>query len=508
MRSSVFILALLATISQLNAAVRFTRAEWFPDLGISMPRLENAVAAPMDLPRAEAYLVTQKGESRLEDRFNVFDLWEAFTVRGRWRDAGGNTLTIARLAAELPEVQPDLTQTRVEFSKSLKPLSVKNSAARDKAVYALAPVEEVMPERVRRDGRRNFLDIVRYVSTNETTLVYAFRPRSPEAREVPDWYLVSLVGAPEEDPEELEEMFSEEFLEQIEVLALRSRPTSEKSEPAGECEFDHLREAYRRSVVNYADWHFLAAGDLLITDNLDDISRGAFICTLTNELPRLRHEYAAAVPSHAGNGFYPAAIRVFATREEYLAYVGAEAKWTAAVWSPMRRELVLYLAPSGVESLLRTVWHEAFHQYLSYAGCMLSAAPWLNEGHAELFEHSHFNAEGELAFERPSSYAALVLADLDKMAELLPAVIAMDYEEFYAGSNVERAAKYKLAWSIAYFLEEGAPKIRFRPYEDLRADYMDALIRTQSGKRASATIFTDEKMKRFVADWRDFWRKD
>ena len=134
MRFSVFIFALLATICQLDAAVRFTRAEWFPDLGISMPRLENAVAAPMDLPRAEAYLVAQKGESRLEDRFNVFDLWEALSIRGRWRDAAGNTLTIARLVAELPEVQPEFTQTRMAFSKSLQPLRVKDSAARDRAL--------------------------------------------------------------------------------------------------------------------------------------------------------------------------------------------------------------------------------------------------------------------------------------------------------------------------------------------------------------------------------------
>ena len=508
MRFSVFIFALLATICQLDAAVRFTRAEWFPDLGISMPRLENAVAAPMDLPRAEAYLVAQKGESRLEDRFNVFDLWEALSIRGRWRDAAGNTLMIARLVAELPEVQPEFTQTRMAFSKSLKPLPVKDSAARDRAVYALAPVEEVPPERSRRDGRRNFLDIVRYVSTNETTLVYAFRPRSPETREVPDWYLVCLVGAADEDADELEESFSSAFLDEIGVLAARSRPSAPDGLAGGEREFDHLREAYRRSVANYDDWHFLAAENLLITDNLDDASRGAFIGTLTNELPRLRHEYAATVPSHAGEGFYPAAIRVFATREEYLAYVGAEARWTAAVWSPLHRELVLHLPPNGVETLLRTVWHEAFHQYLAYAGCMLSSAPWINEGHAELFEHAHFDAEGTLQLELPYEYAALFQAEADRLSDLLPAVIAMDYDEFYAGTAADREVKYKLAWSIAYFLEKGAPKVRFRPYEDLRAEYMDALVRTQSGRRATLAVFSGEKMKRFVADWRDFWRKN
>ena len=508
MRSSVFIFALLATLSQLDAAVRFTRAEWFPDLGISMPRLEDAVAAPIDLPQAEAYLVVRNGKNFLEDRFNVFDLWESLTIRGRWRDAAGNTLMIARLVAELPDAPPEQTRTRVEFHRSLVPLSAKSTAARDRAVYALAPVEEMAPERLRRDGRRNFLEIVRYSSTNEHVQVYAFRPRSPEKREVPDWYLVCLEGAPEEDADDLEASFSSAFLDEVGVLAARSRPSASDGSGGGEREFDHLREAYRRSVVNYTDWHFLAAEDLLIADNLDDAIRRTFIGTLTNDLPRLRREYAAAVPSRAGDAFYPAAIRVFATREEYLAYVGAEARWTAAVWSPLHRELVLHLPPNGVEALLRTVWHEAFHQYLAYAGCMLSSAPWINEGHAELFEHAHFDSEGKLQPELPYEYAALFQTEVDKFANLLPAVITMDYDEFYAGSSAEREVKYKLAWSIAYFLEKGAPKVRFRPYEDLRAEYMDALIRTQSGRRATLAVFTGEKMKRLVADWRDFWRKD
>ena len=56
MRFSAFIIA-CATILQLDAEVRFTRAEWLPDIGLSMPLPEGAVADPLEMPKAEAYLV-------------------------------------------------------------------------------------------------------------------------------------------------------------------------------------------------------------------------------------------------------------------------------------------------------------------------------------------------------------------------------------------------------------------------------------------------------------------
>ena len=507
MRFSAFIVA-CATILQLDAEVRFTRAEWFPDIGLSLPLLEGAIADPAEMPKAEAYRVTDGGKHRLEDRFDTFDLWTALTMRGRWRDDAGNEFRIARLVAELPDDQPGVTRTRGDFRKRLKALDVKNATVRDEAVYALAPVEVGRPERTRRNGRRNFIELWRYPSTNENVFVYAFRPRTPETRETPNWYVVSLAGAPGEDPKDLRETFEEAFLDEIELPALRRRtpPVPPVSDDAGETEL--LREDYRRSVVNYADWHFTSSGDLMIADNLDAQARAPFIATLTNELPRLRREYVAAVPSRIADTFHPAAIRVFRSREEYLAYVGVEAKWTAALWSPMRRELVLYLPESGVESLLRTVWHEAFHQYLSYAGSMISAAPWINEGHAELFEHAHFDAEGNLVYERPYDYASFVHANAVMLSELIPSLLLMDYDEFYAGGQQEREAKYRLAWSLAYFLQVGAPEVRFRPFEHLRADYMDALVSTCDGIRATRAVLSGDMLKKLVDEWLAFWRAE
>ena len=40
--------------------------------------------APLDMPRAEAYLVREKGALRLEDRFNRMELWVSQSLIGRW----------------------------------------------------------------------------------------------------------------------------------------------------------------------------------------------------------------------------------------------------------------------------------------------------------------------------------------------------------------------------------------------------------------------------------------
>ena len=112
MRLSAFIAVACLTLAT-DASVRFTEPVWRPDLGIAMPSLANAEAAPLRLPKAEAFLVTStKGKRRLEDRFDVFDLWASATLRGRWVDVSGNELQIARLSTRPPEVAPGTVSTQ------------------------------------------------------------------------------------------------------------------------------------------------------------------------------------------------------------------------------------------------------------------------------------------------------------------------------------------------------------------------------------------------------------
>jgi len=523
MRLSAYIpagaLALTATLAA-EAAVRFTAPAWRPDLGISVPTLANATSAPLELPKAESFMVTSRsGERRMEDRFDTFDLWVSQTIRGRWRDASGNVFYIARLAERPPSDPAGTVRTRADFlaRQADAPFDPDNASHRDEAVFAVAPSDLGHPVRPRRSQRRNMLKIFSYPSTNDHVFAAAFRPRSPERGEKTDWYLALLEATPEESADEAFRRFDEDFLDHVSVPAARARTTPASSPPGASAtralksnlptEADLLREAIRSNVANYDDWHFASADDVVVIDDLDDSSRATFVASLTNSLPRLRRAYAACVPSAISATNQLAVVRVFATREEYLAYVGVQHKWTAALWDSLHRELVLYLPMEGTQDLLHTVWHEAFHQYLAYAAALVTAAPWFNEGHAEMFERSHLDRKGNVTFDKDPEASAYINAYARELADMLPAFFALDYDEFYGGTQEEIVARYRLAWSIAYFLEVGAPKLRFQPFANLRRDYVKALVDTRSMEEAGRITLDGDFRKQFIAAWLNFWRK-
>ena len=512
MRFNAFIAACALCLA-CEAALRFTEPVWRPDLGLSLPCLADAVGEPLDLPRAESYLVTRDGASFLEDRFETFDLWTAAALRGRWRDAAGNRLYLARLDARPPDDAPGTTATRRAFraQAARRPFDPKNLSHRDEAALAVSPVELGRAVRPRRARRRALAGLTAYAVTNDHALAFAFRPVDAAEKRLGAWHLAVLVAAPGEDMAEVRARFDADFLDRVAIpsAAARRALAPPPPEPGADAEEeDLLRADVRAQVANYDEWASVDAAGVTVLDNLDGAVRAAFIPALTNGLPRLRAAYAACAPSPLAGTNALAVVRVFRSREAYLAYVGVEQKWTAAVWSPLRRELVLYHSEAGTEALLRTVWHEAFHQYLAYAGAMVESAPWFNEGHAQLFEHARAGADGALAFARDARAAAYVRAYAPDLAEALPALFEMDYRAFYDGTQEEVAAKYALAWSVAYFLEVGAPRLRFRPYAGLRAGYMKALVETRSMHAATRAVFGDEKGRdAFVAAWLAFWRE-
>ena len=517
MRFNAFIIACAICLTWTSeAAVRFTAPVWRPDLGISVPNLVGASAAPIDLPQAEAYLVTSASKGRrLEDRFDSFGLWTAATVRGRWRDSAGNTLLLARLSQQPPDDAPGTMRTRLSYREAQqgKELNPKDRDQRNEAVESISPVEVKDPVPPRRAQRKNLTDLLCYPAVaNDRVLVYAFRPRSPERKEIPDWYLAVLSVADDEDMASVRAHFDDEFLDAISVPSLRARRSPQKVRPVPgkrATESDLLRYDLATSIANYDDWCCSEADDVLVLDDLDVSLRASIVTAITNNLPRLRRAYAKSIPSPLSGTNAVATVRVFRSREEYLAYVGVEQKWSAALWSPQQRELVLYHPEGGNETLLRTVWHEAFHQYLAYAGSMIESSPWFNEGHAKLFENSHFEWKGGIVFEREIEGAAFVHEYAVDLAPTLLSLMMMDYAEFYAGEREEILARYRLAWSIAYFLEVGAPKLRFRPYENFRADYLKALVETRSMREATLKVLGDEKSRdAFVAAWLAFWREN
>jgi len=485
--------------------------------------------APLDMPRASAYLVSDtSGARRLEDRYDELDLWTSRAVLGRWTDDEGRVLTVSKLDAVAPKFLGS-AMTRSKYMDNVAKIGVRDrdESPRLEAIEKLSPFplpeDDPVPPKHDVHGIKSALY---YHGTNTTSLVCAFLPEESRA-----WYLVVwdlLEGdatSPGDDIDVAKESFEEEFLgkwdeivktdlrSEIDFLAERrayessrsksprpaerkdGEPKRKKADPADR-ERELLRADAHHSVTNYQNWHSTDAREFTVLDDLPPDS--TFVATLTNELGTMRAKYAAAFPTPLESSNVLAVARIFRSRGEYLEALDvndhSEMKWSAAYWSPSRRELVAYLPQDGAEKLLETIRHEAFHQYLSYACAMMSASPWINEGYAQYFENE---ASADWGME----------VDIDQLAEMLPVVMTMDYGAFYDGSDLQRRLKYRMAWSMAYFLEKGAPNVRFAPFKDVKSDYVKALLKHGDKNKATEEAFgTPENMRLFVSEWKKFWK--
>jgi len=185
-------------------------------------------------------------------------------------------------------------------------------------------------------------------------------------------------------------------------------------------------------------------------------------------------------------------VAIFNTREAYLTYgeltLSNRQEWTLGYFHPMYKELLLF-EDADQEATLQTLYHEAFHQFMSL---MVPRAPfWYNEGIAEFM--------GGIKIEVQKGQSKIV-----ERARLLDGRIkglkmglnfALKFEDimmqtpaqFYSGPV---SFKYAQAWSMVHFLYEASggkhrPKIEayFRklkeggtPREAYQAGFGDAPI--------------------------------
>jgi hypothetical protein len=458
--------------------------------------------SPMEMPRAQAYLVKEKGVYRLEDRYDKTDLWISRTVDGSWRDDDGREFLVASLVEAVPPIAKDKPVTRSDYVADAVTIGKKDFNALFSAVDMLSPVPPAEEFTRPHQTPRGYKEVRYYQGTNESAIVCAYLPENSER-----WSFAAWTLADGDDFAERLKTFEDEFLakertdldERRESSAAPEKGDScrsKKAPPPGEREL--LRADARHSVALYDAWRVTDGDEFTVLDDIG--SAHSFTVSVTNDLKRMRAAYAATVPSPIDGSNVLCVARIFASREEYLDALEAndhdDMEWSAAYWSPKRRELVAYLPPDGSEKLLETIRHEAFHQYLSYATSMIPTSPWFNEGYAQYFEKG------------PDGPDFVDSADLVAFAELLTAVMAMDYDEFYAGTDRERQLKYRLALSIAVFLEKGASEVRFEPFKDVKRDYVDALIKTKDMRKATAAAFkTVDNMKLFVSEWTNYWKE-
>ena len=455
--------------------------------------------APLDMPRAEAFLVTSSdGSRRLEDRYDTFDLWIGRTVIGRWIDDNFRVFVLSRLGA-LPPALTGENATRAKYETEIVAADIRNDEQLAVMVNCLSPVEPATEFTRLRQTPRGMKDVRFWQGTNTSAIVCAFLPEKSRS-----WLLATWELSDGDDFGEMSSLFESEFLDKKawhEILdeseaETKQKPATVSKRRRNSGERELLRRDVRHAIAAYSSWHATDSDEFTI---VDDLSARGFVEALTNSLPVLRRRYAEVMPSPLAGSNTLCVARIYANRDEYLEAAGEGMEWSAAYWNPRRRELVAHLPASGESELMKTIRHEAFHQYLSYACSMMQASPWLNEGYAQYFEDE---ADANWGIDVTS-------ADFDRFEELLPAVFFMDYAAFYEGTDAERRLKYRLAWSIAYFMENGAPKLRFQPFKNMKSGYIGSLLDTGNAREATLAAFDGsyDKFKNFVAEWKKFWIK-
>lgn len=450
--------------------------------------------APLEMPRAEAYLVKENGVMRLEDRYSAMGLWQSQTIVGRWLDDDYRVFTAARLESLPPALNNEETLTRVAFAETAVAPNRRKPEHLLRMVDALSPIPPEADYAVPRQLPRGLREVRYYQGTNTAAIICAYRLEDEDLWRYACWEL-----AEGDDFAERLSVFEDEFLAKSVRTVGDDNSTSEQAKKPERnqkpTERELLREAARHSIAAYNNWHFTTSEEFVILDDLD--TGRDFVTAVTNELPQLRRRWAEMFPSEIDGSNVLCVARIFRDRDDYLEAAGEEMRWSAAYWNPVRRELVACVPESGdLAELRRTFRHESFHQFLAYATSMIPVSPWLNEGYAQYFEDEE---DDRLGMNVPAER-------WDELENALPGLMALDYGEFYAGTDEERRARYRLAKSIAVFLEKGAPKIRFEPFKDLKRNYLRNLFRYRNMRAATFESFRSlDEIKMFANEWKKFW---
>ncbi|MEZ6194252.1 MAG: DUF1570 domain-containing protein [Planctomycetota bacterium] len=144
-------------------------------------------------------------------------------------------------------------------------------------------------------------------------------------------------------------------------------------------------------------------------------------------------------------------VYLFAGEASYQRYardcLGTPVPGSAGLYVPILKQLLIWNLPDR-EQMMRTVRHEAFHQYLDRV--MPNPPRWFNEGHAEYFETAR-QSDGSW---RTGVVRKDHLASLDRIGiEALKTFFARDARTFMQTAE----HSYAQSWSVIYFLHEGGP---------------------------------------------------
>ncbi|MBI1850151.1 MAG: tetratricopeptide repeat protein [Planctomycetes bacterium] len=174
---------------------------------------------------------------------------------------------------------------------------------------------------------------------------------------------------------------------------------------------------------------------------------------------------------------------------DYAHDLGANARHTAGLYSPAVKQLLIWNVPVR-ESMIRTVRHECFHQYLDRL--MDEPPTWFNEGLAEYYERASI-VGGQWIQGQTHPEDMQVLASPGGKLPDLSTFLGQGPEPFY---GTDAPLHYAQAWALIHFLRHG-PK----EYQSLFDTLFDALASGASNGLALDRAFGTVNLARMQFDF-------
>ena len=277
---------------------------------------------------------------------------------------------------------------------------------------------------------------------------------------------------------------------------------------------DKAKAAAAGGVVMEGKWMTVEVPGYRFKTDLSRSQGMAFIKNAGRLMEAMQAAYRRYVPPQKELGV--STVRVFATREGYNEYMkdatGEAGDRSIGLWNPSREELlILDMGNSERNKTLKTMRHEAFHQYLYYATGNGRHAMWFNEGHACFFENVSYDAKKNyvrILDDPQDRRPAAVASDPDRFARLVKNILMLDHAAFYEGTLQEVNDKYSAAWAVIYFLQKGSHAFKeFADYEGVVPAYLEAMKEGKSAPEATRIAWEGVAHRDFVADFLKFWGK-
>lgn len=502
--------------------LRFIKLVDVPSLGLRVNLMPDVCEMPPFSPQVFLYTIVDGNQKRKEDRYDPADLWRLKQQAGRWSGRYGNIVILIRMTHRLPAGFKDAHVTRDTYEKraageGTAGVSVQSEDDVPGWMADYSGYSDLKGERVERcSARVDPIIRFRFGAADPYRVAYAFRlNRTVENNSPAPWVCALFEINPGIAMETALRSIEKKFFLSVSFSTIiqpgsvggRSAAGVTKELPGKSADMMIVRRQAEESIRNMKGWWYSESSHYIVLSNLKGSAK-LMVDHLNKAMGTIRPAYARCLSENPKDAV--CVIRMPATSQEYLAYVGADYDWTGGLWAPDRKELLIRPVVEGSSqekrrSLFRRAFHEGFHQYAFYALDQANSSMWFNEGMAQFFENAVI-VNGRIRIEEDPRAISLLTQVLAKGGFDLQSFFQLSPEQFYSKISAERDANYAVAWALVYYLKKGFGADTHSPFAGLLDKYAEAMqVEGKTASEATESMLKGVDVQRLSMDFRQFW---